>query len=374
MTTDEFLNEHYGRSFVHIPGPADRFASLMTWPALNRLLREQRFVHPRLRLTKDNQPVPEQHYWRTVRTPRGGFQQLDVAQLLRHLRDGSTLVVDSIDMAHAPVLRVKQTLQRWLGAYVSTNLYASWGATHGFDVHWDDHDVFVLQVAGTKRWRIYPPTRPWPLLDDVQRGPKPDQPPTADLMLNAGEMLYLPRGWWHDVTADNRASLHLTFAVLRPTNVDFLAWIVQRLKAHDVARRDAPHAPGSQETHDVLRQLRYLLAQELTPTALSEYHAGQREEYALDPLPTLQAVEQPDPRRWDQDAAVVLLSTNAKLERTDTHAVLHIADRTCAAPHTQINVLERLLQGRPVPLAELIEACSAPAVGDLVTAGLLAVV
>ena len=33
----------------------------------------------------------------------------------------------------------------------------------GFSAHYDTHDVFVLQVAGSKRWVVHPPVLADPL-------------------------------------------------------------------------------------------------------------------------------------------------------------------------------------------------------------------
>jgi ribosomal protein L16 Arg81 hydroxylase len=374
LDADEFIADIYGQRFLHLPGPANRFAQVVNWPTLNTLLREQRFIHPRLRLTKDNQPMPERDYTAVVDTVRGDFRQLDIARLMHQLRGGATLVLDSLDMAHAPVLDIKQSLQRWLGAYVSANLYASWGATHGFAVHWDDHDVFVLQVAGRKRWRIYPPTRQWPLLDDVDNAPKPGGEPAADLMLNSGDVLYLPRGWWHDVTAVQEPSLHLTFAVLRPTNADFLTWAVQQAKTQAPVRQDVPQFKNAEEQRETLQQLQQILAAHLQPAALTRYLHHQREAYALDPRPTLQAVGETDPWQWDQSMNVKLLSTNVDLRQSDSHVVLSTAGRHLSATQRDAAILQRLAAGQPVPLPAVIEACTAAAVGDLVTAGIAALV
>jgi ribosomal protein L16 Arg81 hydroxylase len=45
-----------------------------------------------------------------------------------------------------------------IGVNTEVNLYwAGASASNGFHVHWDSQDVFVLQLQGTKRWKIYEP-------------------------------------------------------------------------------------------------------------------------------------------------------------------------------------------------------------------------
>ena len=81
------------------------------------------------------------------------------------------------------------------------------------------HDVFVLQVSGTKRWRIHAPVWDAPLRDQpwtdrraaVQRAAA--EPPLIEAVLEPGDCLYLPRGFLHAATALGGVSTHLTLGV-----------------------------------------------------------------------------------------------------------------------------------------------------------------
>ncbi|MFE2149202.1 JmjC domain-containing protein [Streptomyces lavendulae] len=47
-----------------------------------------------------------------------------------------------------------------------------------------------------------------PLRPDVEAPAKPETPPLAEVVLQAGDMLYVPPGWWHAVAATEGWSLH----------------------------------------------------------------------------------------------------------------------------------------------------------------------
>ena len=89
----------------------------------------------------------------------------------------------------------------------------------GFSAHFDVHDVFVLQVAGEKRWTIHPPVHEAPLRDQewtrykgaVER--RAAQEPAIDAVLRPGDALYLPRGWLHSAEALGNVSVHLTIGI-----------------------------------------------------------------------------------------------------------------------------------------------------------------
>ncbi|HEX7254594.1 MAG TPA: cupin domain-containing protein, partial [Gaiellaceae bacterium] len=84
----------------------------------------------------------------------------------------------------------------------------------GLPVHHDTHDVFVLQVAGEKRWLVYEPALELPLKKQKYSRElgEPGQP-VHDLVLRPGDMLYLPRGWLHEALTSDTDSLHLTVGV-----------------------------------------------------------------------------------------------------------------------------------------------------------------
>jgi hypothetical protein len=82
--------------------------------------------------------------------------------------------------------------------------------------------VFVVQLEGTKRWRVWEPTGqsrdPIGGKHAVAR-PTVDQlgAPMLDLLLEPGDVLYLPRGHPHVAETTDEASAHLTVGLLAIT-------------------------------------------------------------------------------------------------------------------------------------------------------------
>src|SRR5215217_1970854 len=170
----EFLYSAWGVNFLHVRGRAGRFAHMMPWARLSEIVSRQRLDFPRLRLVRDGKPLPISSY---LRHQSGGRQKTTIprlksAGLARHLREGATLVLDAVDELSEPMEELAKGLELLFHERVQVNLYAGWQTSRGFDLHWDDHDVFILQVAGRKRWSVYGRTRPYPLTGDTDN-PKP---------------------------------------------------------------------------------------------------------------------------------------------------------------------------------------------------------
>ncbi|HEX7317879.1 MAG TPA: cupin domain-containing protein [Pyrinomonadaceae bacterium] len=250
----EFLDSSWGVNFLHVRGRAGRFAHMMPWARLSEIVGRHRLDFPRLRLVRDGKSLPLSSYMRRV---TGGRQKTTIpriksADLARQLRDGATLVLDAVDELSEPIEELARGLELLFRERVQVNLYAGWQTSRGFDLHWDDHDVFILQVTGRKRWSVYGQTRPYPLVNDIERARKPEHAPLWEETLEDGDMLYIPRGWWHVAQPLAEPTLHLTVGVHNRTGLDLLRWVSERVRASELFRSDLPRlaSPAERAAHN----------------------------------------------------------------------------------------------------------------------------
>ena len=367
-----FMKAHWGRHIWSHRIASPRFEALLTWARLNTLIHDHQPSAPHFRLVKEGRSLPEAAWHRTSNTLRGPLRQVDVERLMAQLRGGASIVWDAIDQVDEPLRTLRQTLERALQSFVFVNLYASFGGVHGLGPHWDDHDVFVLQLAGRKRWRIHPPTQAWPLPDDAIPGPPARY--AHDWTLRAGSAIYLPRGWWHRVTPLGEPSLHLTIGVLRPTNLDMVRWLVERAGSMDILRQDLPSGLDRVGRTAHAKALRQALAGWLTADGLAAFERAQAAAHRLEPRPTLQAVAAPPAGAWDTGAGVRLLSTRAQLATRDGHCTLRVATDEWTLPIAARRSMQVLIAGDTVRLGTLFDTVGAELISELITAGVLALV
>jgi len=348
VEVSQFLTGVWGRGHRRFAGRPGRFAGLMPWAELSRVLREHRLDFPRLRLAADGAVVPAHEYTEQVDSRRGGrIPRLLSAPLGQRLRGGATLVLDAVEELVGPVGELAGRLEHELRERVQVNLYAGWGTTHGFDVHWDDHDALVLQVAGRKRWRLYGATRPAPLYRDVAPPARPDGDPAEELMLEDGDVLYVPRGHWHDVSAVGVQSLHLTIGVSPATGVDLVGWLADQLRAEEALRADLPRFGSGGDRARLAEQLRATVAALLTPDVVDRFltdrdaHAPAQARLGLpwsataDPIP-------------DGEASLVrFLAPRAVLQRGEGTVVLLAGGRRLTFAAAAGPVLAALVDGGP---------------------------
>ena len=379
LAAQEFLDTRYrDKRPVLFRAEGPRFASLCTWEALNALLSSGAW-RDRMHLVQDGRPVAERYYttppfghgWRTR---RGGPNErcLDDGRLTAFLRKGASLVMPGIQEVHPPLRPVADAIEEVLGGYTGINLYASWTATPGFATHWDDHDVFVLQVAGAKRWRVYGETRRFPLTLDSEPNVEPPREAVWSEVVRSGDVLYLPRGWWHDARTrdddggDGAGSLHLTCSVLPVTGLDFMEWLSGRLTRHETFRRDLPH-PTDRTGDAHYAALRDLILGELQDDTGRKFRGQLRSMWSEIPRtslgPRMDPWKSPD---WERYGVRLRGARRATLERNaDGEAVLEANGYRWTFDGRCMELLAPLLRGGSVRVGSFRETVPEGASAEL---------
>jgi ribosomal protein L16 Arg81 hydroxylase len=241
---------------------------------LNEILKRHRLEPPRLRLTRDGKSVASSTYLRHILSGRRSvpIPRLLPVELTAELRRGATLVLDAVDELYEPLEELAEGLERSFHEHIQINAYAGWRTSRGFDLHWDDHDVFILQVAGRKRWSIYGMTRASPLMRDVLTAQKPTGAPLWEGTLEDGDLLYIPRGWWHVARPLDEPTLHLTVGIHNRTGLDLLGWLRERLREREDFRRDLPRFATRAEQAAHMDHLRDQLLEEWGADLLERFY------------------------------------------------------------------------------------------------------
>ncbi|AJT69974.3 hypothetical protein T261_8381 [Streptomyces lydicus] len=276
-----FHRDVYGRAFHHFSGaPDDRFDALFGWQDLNEILSVHRLAPRQLRVVQDGRLVsPDAYTVPDVSRRRISWHRLVPTALTARLRSGGTLALSEVDAFHTGVGRLAAEVERRLCERVEVTAYAAWPGAEGFGTHRDDHDVFVLQVAGRKRWHLHGrATGPvGAALADQGGGAEQERPGPveADVLLETGQVLYMPRGWWHGTRAETGPSLHLTLGIWRPTPADLLGWLGAALPDDEALDVSLLRGRDDAASSDALSQLHSAVAEQLKdPAVLAAFFAA----------------------------------------------------------------------------------------------------
>jgi ribosomal protein L16 Arg81 hydroxylase len=276
LCVKEFHNVFWQKRPCHVHGVESKFRELFSWKDLNDLLESHHFAHPRLRLSKDGADVAPKQYMETLRFTKGN--RADSWGLTREFADGASLILQHADEFHPGLQLLVDALTSALGWHAEVEVIAGLGSSNALPIHVDSNDCLVFQIEGTKRWRLYEPTRTAPLRAskmfpdryDVLPAINPDsERPTITFEVTAGDFAYIPRGWWHLVEPLPGPCLSLNPTVYTPTIQDLLRWLVNELSIEEICRFAIP--TDAHEQQSVLCRVADVVNRALVPDAVSTF-------------------------------------------------------------------------------------------------------
>lgn len=238
VTRTQFDREVRGRALIvspslpgsHLPFGWSELADILNAPSLNSdnvsLVREDYRLDRRKFVQHDNR----------------GRKKISFGAIRRALNEGYSLIINDLEGASTRCSQFATRLSKLVSEPVGLNCYVSWiSQDKAFGLHWDNHDILVMQTFGAKRWRVFRPTHHYPLTTDSSDSYDPEGIELAwEGDLSAGETLYIPRGWWHEALTLAGGSIHITASFASTTVADFVRYIVDRACDAAEFREDLP--------------------------------------------------------------------------------------------------------------------------------------
>jgi JmjC domain len=198
-----------------------RFDDLLSEADVERLVCSTALRYPGFRLVREGGQLDVGAYTADIPWRPAFTKAADVPRVLGEWEAGATIVLQALHHTWLPLAVFCRQLEEAFGLGVQANSYSTPRGSQGFGVHHDTHDVLVLQVAGEKRWLVYEPLLELPLKHQRYASSLGEHgKPTDDLVLRAGDTLYLPRGWLHRAETSDTDSLHLTIGINAYTWLD----------------------------------------------------------------------------------------------------------------------------------------------------------
>jgi ribosomal protein L16 Arg81 hydroxylase len=232
LSLRRFLREYWERKplFVHRE-ERSYFANLLSFRDLDSVLASNRRL-PGLRLVKAKTDIAIQRYASEyTQVGESLYGTVDIDRVFAEHRAGATIILEGVHRTWGPLSQFCREVEGTLSHPVQANLYLTPKAAQGFEAHYDTHDVFIVQVAGRKKWRIFPPPVRLPLRSQPYAGDHDASVrPLRALELSQGDLLYIPRGYTHEaITQSDDLSAHITVGVLAYTWSDLFQEAVKQI-------------------------------------------------------------------------------------------------------------------------------------------------
>ena len=211
VSAETFLKEIYGRRPLHV-ARSDR-TYYDGW--FSRAEMERQIRQGGLRWTDE---VDAARYEGGVRTTHNGEGIATPEEVWKRYAEGCSIRFSWPQRRSDPLWRMLSQLEELFGCMAGANAYLTPAGSQGFAPHWDDIDALVLQLEGTKEWRVYAPRTSD---ETLPRFSSPNLLPDelgrliGQVTLRPGDLLYLPRGFVHQAAAQTHPSLHVTASLGR---------------------------------------------------------------------------------------------------------------------------------------------------------------
>jgi ribosomal protein L16 Arg81 hydroxylase len=384
LSTEQFFAESWEKQPLLLPRHApDHFASLLTEADLENLISNADLRYPAIQLSKGGGYLPPELYTRALQHGEETFSGVaNMAKISELYRQGATVSLPAIHRTWAPLGRLCEALQTQLDHAAHANVYITPGNAAGFTPHYDTHEVFVLQIAGHKRWSLYAP----PL--DLPHRSQPFNPtvytataPVQQIDLKAGDLLYLPRGHVHSTSTSASHSAHITIGISVYTWADLAKEYLQACIDSPRWRQALP--PGFASHGELTPLLRRTMLELLDEVRGAADHDRLLESFKH--RVRLNRIKRPEPFR--ADVSVIDLQSRLQVPASDhritqegTNTVLEFEGQRHMLPAPVHSTLESMVQSASFRTADLPGPMSADAklglsrylynIGFLVTAQL----
>jgi ribosomal protein L16 Arg81 hydroxylase len=287
ITVDEFFTDYYDQKALHIPGTPGKAAGIFSWEAFNDLLQRTAIWSDRsFKLALDGTTLTAGQYCEAAANRDGMRVMRPVPEkVVEYLGQGASIVLDLVETLSPGLRAASEAIQMATGCRVSCNIYSSQQAHQAFPSHFDTMDVFAIHIEGKKTWRMYegrfdgPLERPGfnqtsfpPGYHDKAKGSL-----AMEVELNPGDLLYFPKGMYHDALSSTDNCLHLSFGTTETTGLDFMRWFTDGLDQAPLFRKSMPPHDDVAAHSKHIEALRENLMEILQQTdAASQFREEQR--------------------------------------------------------------------------------------------------
>jgi hypothetical protein len=252
VSPEDFLENYYEQKpLINIRNEPDRYADLLTLDIVDHFLNSADLREGLVDLTNHRNRIERQDYI----DDDGRVSRAVVAE---EYLNGATIILPQLHDSIFNLGEFCRALEEVLTCHMQTNIYLTpqviqdGEANQGFPPPYDNHDVFVMQISGSKAWRVYGTAVATPFRGErFELGKHEAGEVTHEFTLNAGDCLYLPRGIMHDAeNVGEEPSLHITVGMITKTWADLMLEAISELALSSPEFRSSLPAGYAQRDFD----------------------------------------------------------------------------------------------------------------------------
>lgn len=217
VTVKDFFQNYFEKKFLHVQrDDANYYHHVLNINELDRYFQARNLTHDFLRVTNNGVDYHLDSWTKfEQRSCTDPYRIVVVEKLFSLFNQGATIVINAAQTAIPCLTAFCSSLEHELKTWVQPNIYITPPASQGFVPHYDPHDVFVIQITGRKKWLLYDYPEKLPVsVRSVSDYEYEKKEPDHVVEMQAGDLLYMPRGTVHFAKSYDETSVHITVGLM----------------------------------------------------------------------------------------------------------------------------------------------------------------
>jgi len=257
----KFFLEHFGLNYLYKPKFFDEFEEMMSLDILDSMLSKNNIWNNKnFIMMLDQKKLNYGDYSSISMETTGNNYRPDVNKVENLVARGASIILNEIEKHNKNLLKIADDLQNLTNGRCQGNLYFSMASHQAFGPHFDLHDVFAIHFEGEKVWNIYENIEKNPINHPVFKLSSEDRKKRAgniidQVTLRPGDLLYIPRGQYHDALASKNGAIHIAFGLSYFKPIDMMTTLWEKFIINDFMREDIGIRPSENEVKKSLLRL-----------------------------------------------------------------------------------------------------------------------
>ena len=232
------------KKYIHLKNENQSLKDIMDLNHLNKLISMHNCWNQKnFSLVLDKNIIPFANY--STSGDDLGFSNIspDPFKVENYIKKGASLVLNDLIYLSKDIEKLAIDLQNVTNGKCQANLYFSMQSHQAFAPHFDTHDVFALHCDGEKVWNIYENFEQDPINHPIFKNTLDERTKKSgkiieQILLKPGDLLYLPRGQFHDALASKNGTVHLAFGITYMKPLDIFQYYWEEFIVNEYFRSD----------------------------------------------------------------------------------------------------------------------------------------
>ena len=245
------------KKYIHLKNENENLKEVMNIKNLNRLISMHNcWDHKNFSLVLNKNKIPFSAFLTSGDALGFAKTAPDPIKVENYIKKGASLVLNDLVYFSKDIEKLASDLQIITNGRCQANLYFSMQSHQAFAPHFDTHDVFALHCEGEKLWNIYENFERDPINHPIynqELSDKTEKPGKVidQVLLKPGDLLYLPRGQFHDALASKNGAMHIAFGITYLKPIDIFQYYYEQLIVNDYFRSDIREMNSLDEIKDI---------------------------------------------------------------------------------------------------------------------------